>query len=88
MHRVGQKWITEQNHSKKTIVRRDETSETRERLSHKTCNAIDEKTETPELRGFASYLSLIWQTYYRTHPILVQFEVQKIIKLAYFFLRN
>ena len=41
-------------------MRRDETSETRERLSHKTCNAIDEKTETPELKGFASYLSYIF----------------------------
>ena len=37
----------------------DATSETRERLSHKTCNAIDEKTETPELKGFASYLSYL-----------------------------
>ena len=36
----------------------DATSETRERLSHKTCNAIDEN-RTPELKGFASYLSYL-----------------------------
>ena len=38
--------------------RRDETSETRERLSHKTCNAIDEN-RIPELKDFASYLSYL-----------------------------